>query len=301
MKIKFVIFSLVVVATFGSVSAFATLIDTSCPSCVQIPDEETLDLYKEILPIVIWTPDTTYDHQSQIVVNGHANNFDPNQPVIISVINPIGNLVYVDQIMIDDNGSFQTVLNTASPLWTQNGNYIIYAQNGSESRIFKTQVMILDVIGVKESCSASEIPAIADNGGVYCIGSSVLQGATGVEGTLDTQSKILTLNIRGTDVAFITLDIPRYILDSKTDSFDSDFVVLVNGEEANFNENPTSDDKRSLTIMFPPGDSEIEILGTSVIPEFGSIAALILGVAIVSIIVVSAKSRLQLIPIHNSN
>ncbi|MFB3096877.1 MAG: PEFG-CTERM sorting domain-containing protein, partial [Nitrosopumilaceae archaeon] len=124
--------------------------------------------------------------------------------------------------------------------------------------------------------------------------------ATGFEGTLDTQSKTLTITVRGTDVDFITLDIPRYILDSKTDSFDSDFVVLVNGEIANFNENPTSDDKRSLTIMFPPGNSEIEILGTSVIPEFGSIAALILGVAIVSIIVVSAKSRLQLMPYSQS-
>ena len=141
MKIKFVIFSIFVVATFGSVSAFATMIDISCPSCVQIPDEETLDLYKEILPIVIWTPDTTYDHQSQIVVNGHVNNFDPNQPVIINVINPIGNLVHIDQIMVDDSGDFQTVLNTASPLWTQNGDYIIYAKNGSESRIFRIKIM----------------------------------------------------------------------------------------------------------------------------------------------------------------
>ena len=301
MKIKFVIFSIFVVATFGSVSAFATMIDISCPSCVQIPDEETLDLYKEILPIVIWTPDTTYDHQSQIVVNGHVNNFDPNQPVIINVINPIGNLVHIDQIMVDDSGDFQTVLNTASPLWTQNGDYIIYAKNGSESRIFKTQVTILSEVGFKESCMGSEIPVSASNGGLYCIGHSMLKGATGFEGTLDTQSKTLTINVRGTHVDFVTLDIPRYILDSKTDSFDSDFVVLLNGEVANFNENPTSDDKRSLTIMFPPGDSEIKILGTSVIPEFGSVAALILGVAIVSIIVVSAKSRLQLIPIHNSN
>jgi len=33
-----------------------------------------------------------------------------------------------------------------------------------------------------------------------------------------------------------------------------------------------------------------------VIPEFGAIAALILAVAIISIIVVSAKTRLSLIP-----
>jgi len=41
---------------------------------------------------------------------------------------------------------------------------------------------------------------------------------------------------------------------------------------------------------------EGEYMGTEVIPEFGSIAALVLAVAIISIIAVSAKTRLRLMP-----
>jgi predicted secreted protein with PEFG-CTERM motif len=48
--------------------------------------------------------------------------------------------------------------------------------------------------------------------------------------------------------------------------------------------------------MFPAGAETIEIIGTYVIPEFGTIAAMILAVAIISIIAISAKSRLSIIP-----
>ena len=53
---------------------------------------------------------------------------------------------------------------------------------------------------------------------------------------------------------------------------------------------------RTLTIEFPAGAEEIEVIGTFVVPEFGTIAAMILAVAIISIIAVSAKSRLSIIP-----
>ncbi len=42
--------------------------------------------------------------------------------------------------------------------------------------------------------------------------------------------------------------------------------------------------------------AQVDIQNGSVIQEFGAIAALILAVAIISIIVVSAKTRLSLIP-----
>ncbi|MEK0327043.1 MAG: PEFG-CTERM sorting domain-containing protein, partial [Nitrosopumilus sp.] len=40
---------------------------------------------------------------------------------------------------------------------------------------------------------------------------------------------------------------------------------------------------------------EIEIIGTFAIPEFGTIAALILVVSIISIIVVSSRTRLNVL------
>ena len=38
-----------------------------------------------------------------------------------------------------------------------------------------------------------------------------------------------------------------------------------------------------------------EIIGTFVVPEFGTIAAMILAVAIISIVAISAKSRLSIL------
>ena len=52
----------------------------------------------------------------------------------------------------------------------------------------------------------------------------------------------------------------------------------------------------SVTIPFDANTTEIEIVGTHVVPEFGTIAMIVLAVAIVSIIAVSAKSRLSIMP-----
>ena len=67
------------------------------------------------------------------------------------------------------------------------------------------------------------------------------------------------------------------------------------GEEVDAEEVATGT-SRTLTIEFLDGAEEIEIIGTFAIPEFGTIAALILAVAIVSIIAISARSRLNVLP-----
>ena len=67
-------------------------------------------------------------------------------------------------------------------------------------------------------------------------------------------------------------------------------LFLIDGEEVDFDETTTSTD-RILTIAFPAGAEEIEIIGTFVVPEFGTIAAMILAVAIISIIAVSLQIK----------
>ena len=63
-----------------------------------------------------------------------------------------------------------------------------------------------------------------------------------------------------------------------------------------FTELQTAKTIRTISIDFENGTSEIEIIGTQVIPEFGTIAMIVLAVAIISIITVSTKSRLRFIP-----
>ena len=111
----------------------------------------------------------------------------------------------------------------------------------------------------------------------------------------DLDAVSLLLHIESTDDGSITLTIPRSVLDATINSEDDQFFVLVDGEEVDFEEIATSTE-RTLTINFMAGTEEIEIIGTFVIPEFGTIAAMILAVAIISIVAISAKSRLSIVP-----
>jgi len=72
---------------------------------------------------------------------------------------------------------------------------------------------------------------------------------------------------------------------------DDVFFVLVDGYEAQYTEVATETD-RTITIPFSAESSSIEVIGTFVIPEFGTIAMMILAVAIISMVVVTKKARL---------
>ena len=111
----------------------------------------------------------------------------------------------------------------------------------------------------------------------------------------DVDSNSLIVGINANSAGTITLELPRSVLDAKMSNDDDEFFVLIDGEEVAFEESVTKT-KRTLTVSFPAGTEEIEIIGTFVIPEFGTIAVMILAVAIISIIAASAKSRLSIMP-----
>jgi len=72
---------------------------------------------------------------------------------------------------------------------------------------------------------------------------------------------------------------------------DGSYFVLVDNEEVDFEQMG-----RTLHIEYEAGAETIEIVGSHVVPEFGTIAMIILAVAIVSIIAITAKTRTTLIP-----
>ena len=54
----------------------------------------------------------------------------------------------------------------------------------------------------------------------------------------------------------------------------------------------TNSNSRVITINFEQGDSDIEIIGTTIIPEFGTIAVMILVIGMITAIVVT-KNKFQ--------
>jgi len=263
------------IAVTNFLPIYAITENPGCPSCVQIPFNQ-IELYKKIFPLTIWTDQTVYDHNSTILLEGHLRPENIVHPVIITVTNPIGNIVTVQQLEPNQNGDFSLKLSTSSPLWKRDGTYIIKAQSGAETRLFKTNVELVSMaVGSKSECTLREISVTAENGGIYCIPFKVTGGFTGIDAFLSISTKTLTLDIRGTNVESITLDLPRSILDAKsTTGEDSNFIALLKGAPVNYNELESgSDEVRKIEIFYPPDrKGKIEIIGTTVIPEFGEIA-----------------------------
>ena len=70
---------------------------------------------------------------------------------------------------------------------------------------------------------------------------------------------------------------------------DGSFFVLVDGEEID----SVNYENKILTIPYTANTEKIEVYGSYVIPEFGTIAMIVLAVAVVSIIVLSRKNSIS--------
>jgi len=265
-----------------------------CPGCGD--EDPRITAERSIMgatPIAVWTDRNVYDHEDTISLQGQVANFRPGADIGVKIIGPppFRNVVAIAQLSPSSDGSFGTTFSTAGNPWKYDGTYTITATYGAQNINSRVSVQltggILEAGGV--SCNAGEFAASGQ-----CIPYSI-SGGTVSNARINVGTTSLIVNIQTTDSGEIVLDLPRAVIDSKRGTSDDQFFVLVDGEETSFDETKTSS-SRSLTIGFPAGAEEIEVIGTFAIPEFGTIAALILAVAIISIIAISTKTRLNVLP-----
>ena len=102
----------------------------------------------------------------------------------------------------------------------------------------------------------------------------------------DTEAQSLMVQIDSISNGTLVIKLPREAIDAKFGEEDDDFFVLIDGVESDFDETRTGVE-RTLSIEYPEGTEEIEIIGTYVIPEFGGLVILILMVSVFSVIFVS--------------
>jgi predicted secreted protein with PEFG-CTERM motif len=109
--------------------------------------------------------------------------------------------------------------------------------------------------------------------------------------TLNPQNLTLGVDIASTADGSLDIRLPRNIIDAKTaQGNETSFAAFIdNSEFTQPDENETSADMRTLSISFPSGSASIDIIGTTAIPEFSTIAVIILAVAILGIIITTAR------------
>jgi predicted secreted protein with PEFG-CTERM motif len=266
--------------------------------------------------IILNIDKTSYLEGETISISGEIKNMIASNQISLIIQSPNGNLVALDQMTVGSDKQFSTEIKLGGKLMKQEGTYTIKVQYGEQS--ITTSFEFGGVIDVPENALEETIvedtvedivedivmedSAIVDS--IVTATTLTIQDSTDLILYEITNGKItnvipdldavsLLIDIEAIDDGSITLTIPRSVLDATINDNDDEFFVLVDGEEVDFEEITTSTD-RTLTIEFLAGSEQIEIIGTFVIPEFGTIAAMILAVAIISIIAISAKSRLSI-------
>ena len=121
---------------------------------------------------------------------------------------------------------------------------------------------------------------------------------------LNQKNLSLVVNIDTNSDGVLDIKLLRDNIDALSgNGLDIDYIVLVYEKDnsvvpiqTEYKKIDKNDDYRALSIPIKNNDVKVEIVGTHVVPEFGTIAMIVLAVAIVSIIAVSAKSRLSIMP-----
>jgi len=247
---------------------------------------------------------TAAEGDSIITINGETTSNITD--ITIRVISPNGsNVVGVDQLTPDANGEFSTEFNVSN--WKQDGMYKIKANQG-------TSLLYSITLSVDVTSGMTAETSTGDSSMVSSQTSGELDMKMSDESTIMAQGLSIEANaMEGSD----TIEITGHT--SKTNQDVTFTVTSPNGNIVSVDQispgtngdfatdisvgGPLWSQDGAYTVTAQQGSGsaftdsvEVEVADGLVVPEFGTIAAMILAVAIISIIAISSKSRLSIVP-----
>ena len=138
-----------------------------------------------------------------------------------------------------------------------------------------------------------EFPVDAGNSGIFDV-KYTIRGGTVENIEIESENLGLLVKINSSDDGKIILELPREFIDAeKQNGGDEEFIILINDVQTTYEEIQSDSTVRIIGINFEKGDSEIQIIGTYVIPEFGTIVMIILTIGILTSIILT-KNKFQI-------
>jgi len=229
---------------------------------------------------------------SSCAISGDTDRSDQDATMVVTASN--GNIVTVGQLGTS-GGHYSTSLNVSG---LDDGSYTIAINQGSSSK-YSLSVSV-DVSGGSSDSSASISNMVAASEEAVATETASASGLTLTAGGMEGST---TIDVSGTtdrsgDITLtVTAPNGNIVTVSQISPSGGSFATTITTGGALWSQDGM------YTIKAVQGaasnyqvSAEIEVIDGHVIPEFGVIAAMILAVAIVSIIVVTAKTKLSLVP-----
>jgi predicted secreted protein with PEFG-CTERM motif len=223
--------------------------------------------------------------------------------VTFTVTSPSGNnVVDVAQVTPDGNGDFGTEFKISS-FWKEDGFYTITAkQSIQQNSLYSLKVFVEITNGMTERTSSTESnlvsdsfvaiqPTVTKDAGLEIYADAVV-GSTTIEitGWTDRVSQDVTLTVTSPNGNKVSVGQVSPMLDGEFTS------VITTGGPLWIQDGFYTVTAQQFNDPKYIASTEVDIKDGVVVPEFGTIAAMILAVAIISIIAISAKSRLSIMP-----
>lgn len=223
--------------------------------------------------------------------------------VTFRVTSPSGNnVVAVGQISPDDSGEFATEFKVG-PTWTEDGFYTISAMQAiTQSSLYTLEVLVEVTTGMVEETSVTESnletglfkpmeEVVTRDAGIEISAEAEMGSDTiTITGSTDRKSTDITLTVVAPNGNVVSIDQVSPMLNGEFTS-----VITTGGplwtQDGIYTVTAQQFDSSAYTAS-----AEVDIKDGLVVPEFGTIAAMILAVSIISIIAISAKSRLSIMP-----
>ena len=245
--------------------------------------------------LTVTTEKESYAAGEPVEVLGLVDIILAETDALIRVVSPMGNMIHLAQVDVESDGSFSETISTSiGGKWKETGTYTIMVNYGENSTqvefeyggMMSAGVQTTPEFAMEENENTSQSIMIEDHSLDYELTCAEIQSMTP-----DTEMKSMIIAIKTDCDGELTITLPKDVIDTDEEGF----FILVDGDETNHKAS-SAGEFWTLTIPFSYGSEEIEIIGTFVIPEFGTIAALVLVVAISSILIISAKNKQIFIP-----
>ena len=251
----------------------------------------TIPTFAEALdPLSVTLSKDVYNKGDILVVFGNVPIVFTDVPDLTIQILFEEQIIEIAQIKVAEDGTYAKDFNTNAEKWAHDGEYTV--------KVFYTEDMFnvtnfqffQNVVTETSSVFPIDIP----NAGTFDL-EYTASGFDIKDAELNQDRYSILIEITENSGGNLVLKLPRESFDSKiSNGMDEIFIVLVSKDnesdnfiEVQITEIEKTDDYRTISIQIEEEEKFIEVIGTYVIPEFGSIVIMILLVAITSAIVIS--------------
>ena len=242
--------------------------------------------------ITLSTSSDIYYNGDHVVIFGIVNTFFEKLPITIQIYHET-NLVSVDQVPVAKDGTFVSSFYATGSKWKDEGTYTIRGQYTPTQIAETTFEFFSHVIDESHAVFLVDIP----NSGSFDVGYTI-RGGEVKDVVMNQERYSLVVETIMTSNGNIILKLPRDSFDAQNDDTDTTFIILISKQnnaagdfiQVEYEEIAVSSDYRTIRIPLEEGDRWVEVIGTYVIPEFGSVVIIILVVAVSSAIIMS-KSK----------